>query len=38
MDKYRFIDEFTEEWNEVIKRLKESGYDLSNIKITVKGV
>jgi len=38
MDKFRYADEFKEEWDKAVKRLKESGADLSKIKIAVKGV
>ena len=33
-----FIDRFTKMWNETVRYLKDSSYDLSNIKITEKDV
>ena len=32
----RFLNEYARKWNEAVKRLKESGADLSRIRIVTK--
>lgn len=36
LDENRFLNKYAKEWNEAVKRLKESGADLSRIRIVSK--
>ena len=36
VEENRFLNEYARKWNEAVKRLKESGVDLTKIRIVTK--